>query len=145
REPRPGRQPRLRRAAVRADRSGDAARADRGAPARPRAADAVPGPGARVGGAVAVLRRPRLRARRRGARGPRPVRRAVPAARDPGGRPLWPSGHPRYGGHGPPPPSPRARLATPAHAALVLAPDPDGALRVEPADSDAEPGAPRRT
>jgi maltooligosyltrehalose trehalohydrolase len=64
---------------------------------------------------------------------------------DTGWRPLWSSEDPRYGGHGTPPPFTRARLAIPAHAALVLAPDPDGALRAGSDEPDAEPGAARPT
>lgn len=50
-----------------------------------------------------------------------------------GWRLLWSSEDPRYGGHGTPPPVTRARLAIPARAAIVLAPEPGASLRVEPA------------
>jgi len=54
-----------------------------------------------------------------------------------GWRLLWSSEDPRYGGHGTPPPFDRARLAIPARAAIVLAPDPDAAL---PRGDDTPPG-----
>jgi len=47
-----------------------------------------------------------------------------------GWRVIWSSEDPRYGGHGTPRPFDRVRLGIPAHAALVLAPDPHGSLRV---------------
>jgi maltooligosyltrehalose trehalohydrolase len=49
-----------------------------------------------------------------------------------GWRLAWSSEDPRYGGHGTPEPFTRARLALPAHAAIMCAPDPEASLRVEP-------------
>jgi maltooligosyltrehalose trehalohydrolase len=43
---------------------------------------------------------------------------------------AWSSEDPRYGGHGTPRPFQRARLAIPARATLVLAPDPDAAIDI---------------
>jgi maltooligosyltrehalose trehalohydrolase len=54
-----------------------------------------------------------------------------------GWRTLWSSEDPRYGGHGTPPVFTRARLAIPAHAAVLLAPD-DHSLRVIPPPSDTD-------
>jgi maltooligosyltrehalose trehalohydrolase len=54
-----------------------------------------------------------------------------------GWRIAWSSEDPRYGGHGTPAVFTRARLAIPAHAAIVLAPDPHGSLRVELSVEDA--------
>jgi maltooligosyltrehalose trehalohydrolase len=48
-----------------------------------------------------------------------------------GWRLAWSSEDPRYGGHGTPPPFTRARLAIPAHAALVCVPDPAAVLRLD--------------
>lgn len=61
-----------------------------------------------------------------------------------GWRLLWSSEDPRYGGHGTSPPVTRERLAIPAHAAIVLAPDPGSALGAEPPAGDAKPDAARR-
>ena len=44
----------------------------------------------------------------------------------------WSSEGPRYGGHGTPPLFDRARLEIPAHAAIVLAPEPGATLWIEP-------------
>jgi maltooligosyltrehalose trehalohydrolase len=49
-----------------------------------------------------------------------------------GWRLLWSSEDPRYGGNGTPRPFDRARLAIPARAAIVVAPDRDAALPDEP-------------
>ncbi len=49
-----------------------------------------------------------------------------------GWRVVWSSEDPRYGGHGTPEPFTIARLAIPAHAAVLCAPDPSRNLRVEP-------------
>ena len=49
-----------------------------------------------------------------------------------GWRVAWSSEHPSYGGHGTPEPFAIARLAIPARAAVLLAPDPAAWLRVEP-------------
>jgi maltooligosyltrehalose trehalohydrolase len=49
---------------------------------------------------------------------------------------VWSSEHPRYGGHGTPPPFTRVRLAIPAHAAILLEPDPAASLRVDPPPAD---------
>jgi maltooligosyltrehalose trehalohydrolase len=46
-----------------------------------------------------------------------------------GWRHAWSSEDPRYGGHGTPPVFTRARLAIPAHAAVLLAPDAAASLR----------------
>ncbi|HEX7839049.1 MAG TPA: malto-oligosyltrehalose trehalohydrolase [Kofleriaceae bacterium] len=48
-----------------------------------------------------------------------------------GWRVIWSSEDPRYGGHGTPRPFDRVRLAIPARAAVVLAPEPGASLRVE--------------
>ena len=64
---------------------------------------------------------------------------AIPAVPEPllappdgaGWRLIWSSEDPRYGGHGTPPPFDRVRLAIPARAALVLAPEPGVSLRRE--------------
>ncbi|MBZ5729340.1 MAG: malto-oligosyltrehalose trehalohydrolase [Acidobacteriia bacterium] len=53
-----------------------------------------------------------------------------------GWRLAWSSEDPRYGGHGTPPPFTRARLAIPAHAALVCVPDPAAVLRGDPPPAD---------
>jgi maltooligosyltrehalose trehalohydrolase len=45
---------------------------------------------------------------------------------------AWSSEHPAYGGHGTPEPFTLRRLAIPAHAAVLCAPDPRAYLRVEP-------------
>ncbi len=45
---------------------------------------------------------------------------------------LWSSEDPRYGGHGTPMPFDRVRLAIPAHAAVVFAPDPRASLFEQP-------------
>jgi maltooligosyltrehalose trehalohydrolase len=50
---------------------------------------------------------------------------------------IWSSEDPRYGGHGTPPVFTRQRLAIPAHAAVLLAPD-DESLRVIPAPPDTD-------
>ncbi len=49
-----------------------------------------------------------------------------------GWRLAWSSEDPRYGGHGTPPPFTRARLAIPAHAALLCVPDPAASLWLDP-------------
>jgi maltooligosyltrehalose trehalohydrolase len=49
-----------------------------------------------------------------------------------GWRVRWSSEDPRYGGHGTPPPFSRERLAIPAHAAVLFAPDPAASLRQDP-------------
>lgn len=54
---------------------------------------------------------------------------------DHGWRVRWSSEDPRYGGHGTPPVFTRARLALPAHAAVLLAPDRES-LRVVPPPPD---------
>ncbi len=54
-----------------------------------------------------------------------------------GWRLVWSSEDPRYGGHGTPPVFTRARLAIPACAAVLLAPD-DESLRVTPAPPDTD-------
>jgi maltooligosyltrehalose trehalohydrolase len=54
-----------------------------------------------------------------------------------GWRTIWSSEDPRYGGHGTPPVFTRARLAIPAHAAILLAPD-DETLRVTPPPPDTD-------
>jgi maltooligosyltrehalose trehalohydrolase len=54
-----------------------------------------------------------------------------------GWRLVWSSEDPRYGGHGTAPVFTRARLAIPAHAAVLLAPD-DESLRVIPAPPDTD-------
>jgi maltooligosyltrehalose trehalohydrolase len=41
---------------------------------------------------------------------------------------LWSSEHPRYGGHGTPPPITHERVMIPAHSTVVLAPDPASPL-----------------
>ena len=46
---------------------------------------------------------------------------------------VWSSEDPRYGGHGTPAVFTRHRLAIPARAAVLLAPDPAARLRVDPA------------
>jgi maltooligosyltrehalose trehalohydrolase len=68
--------------------------------------------------------------------GPTFARAAVPEPllappEDTGWRVVWSSEDPCYGGHGTPPPFDRLRLAIPAHSAIVFAPGPRGALRVE--------------
>ncbi|HMG23629.1 MAG TPA: DUF3459 domain-containing protein, partial [Kofleriaceae bacterium] len=55
----------------------------------------------------------------------------VAPPRDTGWQLVWSSEDPRYGGHGTPRPFDRVRLAIPAHAAIVLAPDPGSSLRAE--------------
>ena len=55
-----------------------------------------------------------------------------------GWRVAWSSEHPRYGGHGTPKPFTLARLAIPAHAAVLCVPDPDARLRVEPPPESGE-------
>jgi maltooligosyltrehalose trehalohydrolase len=52
--------------------------------------------------------------------------------RETGWRIAWSSEHPRYGGHGTPEPFTLVRLAIPAHAAVLCAPDPAAYLRVVP-------------
>ena len=52
--------------------------------------------------------------------------------RESGWRVAWSSEHPRYGGHGTPRPFTVARLAIPAHAAVLCVPDPSAWLRVDP-------------
>ncbi|TMQ09374.1 MAG: malto-oligosyltrehalose trehalohydrolase [Deltaproteobacteria bacterium] len=52
-----------------------------------------------------------------------------------GWRVVWSSEDPRYGGHGTPAPFDRARIAIPAHAAMVLAPAPGATLWVDPEDA----------
>ena len=47
-------------------------------------------------------------------------------------RTAWSSEDPRYGGHGTPPVFTRQRLAIPARAAVLMAPDPGATLRVDP-------------
>ncbi len=56
---------------------------------------------------------------------------------DHGWRVVWSSEDPRYGGHGTPPVFTRARLAIPARAAVLLAPD-DHTLRVTPPPPDTD-------
>jgi maltooligosyltrehalose trehalohydrolase len=48
-----------------------------------------------------------------------------------GWRVIWSSEDPRYGGHGTPRPFDRVRLAIPARATVVLAPEPGASLRVD--------------
>jgi maltooligosyltrehalose trehalohydrolase len=55
-----------------------------------------------------------------------------------GWRIAWSSEHPRYGGHGTPEPFTHARLAVPARASVLLAPDPDACLRVDPPPDSGE-------
>ncbi len=52
--------------------------------------------------------------------------------RDAGWRLAWSSEHPSYNGHGTAEPFTRARLAIPAHAAVLCGPDATRSLRVEP-------------
>jgi len=49
-----------------------------------------------------------------------------------GWRVLWSSEDTRYGGHGTPQPFDHLRLALPARATIVFAPDPDATLRLDP-------------
>ncbi|MDB4956887.1 MAG: Alpha-amylase-family protein [Myxococcales bacterium] len=51
---------------------------------------------------------------------------------------LWSSEHPNYSGHGTPEPFTVGRLAIPAHAAVLCAPDPSRWLRVEPSPPSGE-------
>ena len=51
---------------------------------------------------------------------------------------VWSSEHPRYRGHGTPEPFTVARLAIPARSAILLAPDRDKHLRVEPPPESGE-------
>jgi maltooligosyltrehalose trehalohydrolase len=53
-----------------------------------------------------------------------------------GWRLAWSSEHPRYGGHGTPEPFTRVRLKIPAHAAILVEPDPAASLRLDPAPGD---------
>jgi len=55
-----------------------------------------------------------------------------------GWRAIWSSEHPDYGGHGTPEPFTTARLAIPAHAAVLCAPDPAANLRQDPAPPSGE-------
>jgi maltooligosyltrehalose trehalohydrolase len=55
-----------------------------------------------------------------------------------GWRIAWSSEHPRYGGRGTPEPFTHRRLAIPAHAAVLLAPDPDAWLRQDPPPTSGE-------
>ena len=55
-----------------------------------------------------------------------------------GWRVAWSSEHPRYYGHGTPEPFTVARLAIPAHAAVLCEPDPAKWLRVEPPPESGE-------
>ena len=55
----------------------------------------------------------------------------VAPPRGTGWRVIWSSEDPRYGGHGTPRPFDRVRLAIPARAAVVLAPEPGASLPVE--------------
>ena len=55
-----------------------------------------------------------------------------------GWKTRWSSEHPAYGGHGTPEPFTLARLAIPAHAAVLCAPDPSRWLRVEPSPPSGE-------
>jgi maltooligosyltrehalose trehalohydrolase len=56
-----------------------------------------------------------------------------------GWRVVWSSEDPRYGGHGTPRPFDRVRLAIPARAAIVLAPDPGSTLHVELSPDERDP------
>jgi maltooligosyltrehalose trehalohydrolase len=56
---------------------------------------------------------------------------------------VWSSEDPRYGGHGTPPPFDRERLSIPAHAAVVLAPDPAAARWDEPPAGEPRAEEPR--
>jgi maltooligosyltrehalose trehalohydrolase len=77
---------------------------------------------------------------------------ASPAAAEPlvappdgtGWEVVWSSEDPRYGGHGTPPPFDPVRLAIPARAAVVLAPDPAAALWDEPPPGEPCALEPRR-
>jgi maltooligosyltrehalose trehalohydrolase len=51
---------------------------------------------------------------------------------------AWSSEEPAYGGHGTPEPFTRARLAIPAHAAVLCASDPSRCLRIEPSPPSGE-------
>lgn len=57
---------------------------------------------------------------------------------------VWSSEDPRYGGHGTPPPFERQQLAIPAHAAIVLSPDPEAARWDEPPPGEPRAPEPRR-
>jgi maltooligosyltrehalose trehalohydrolase len=66
---------------------------------------------------------------------PHPLLAAPPNT---GWRAAWSSEHPAYGGHGTPEPFSARRLGIPARCAVLLAPDPNAYLRVEPPPNSGE-------